>query len=354
MFNIKRLEQARKRLRMTAKELAEKSDLSSITISRICNGKHEPDETTIIKIVNALGFPRSFFEQDIADAITVDAVSFRSLSSMTAKERDAALTAGELAYELADWMDERYDLPKVDIPDLSELNSPKAAARSLRQYWGIGERPIKHLLNLLEAKGTKIFSLNESTKNIDAFSVWRSAQPYIFLNTFKTAERSRFDAAHELGHLVLHRHGGPHQSNAEKEANDFASEFLMPEADVRAHLSHIKSIDRLISEKLRWGVSLAALCYRMHKLDLITDWQYRTYCIQINQRFKFSEPNSIAKEQSSVWNMIFQDLWKSGIDKGKIAKELHIPLEEFENLVFGLTETHAPPPKHAANLVVVK
>src|SRR3546814_6566541 len=49
----------------------------------------------------------------------------------------------------------------------------------------------------------------EDTKNVDAFSCWRNGQPFVFLNTFKSAERSRFDAAHELAHLVLHRHGGP-------------------------------------------------------------------------------------------------------------------------------------------------
>ena len=49
----------------------------------------------------------------------------------------------------------------------------------------------------------------ENTVTVDAFSVWREYTPYIFLKLMKTAEHSRFDAAHELGHLVLHRHGGP-------------------------------------------------------------------------------------------------------------------------------------------------
>ena len=51
-------------------------------------------------------------------------------------------------------------------------------------------------------------------------------------DTNKTAEHSRFDAAHELGHLVLHRHGPPRGIEAERQANAFASAFLMPHGSV--------------------------------------------------------------------------------------------------------------------------
>lgn len=354
MFNIRRLELARKRLQLSAKELAARANLSPVTYSRICKEKHVPDENTILKLIAVLGFPRSFFEKDFGDSINQEAVSFRSLSAMTARQRDAAISSGELAYELSDWMDNHYALPPVELPDLREFGSPRHAARALRQSWTIGERPIGHLIKLLEAKGIKIFSLVEPTKNLDGFSVWRGQKPYIFLNTFKTAERSRFDAAHELGHLVLHRHGGSHYGDAEKDANEFASEFLMPEADVRSHISFVRSLDQLISEKRRWGVSLIALCYRLHKLGLISDWQYRIFCIQNNQKYKTSEPNGMPKERSVIWSMILQDLWHSGIDKGKIASELHIPLEELESLIFGLTDEQERPQRSRVAFHIVK
>jgi hypothetical protein len=89
-----------------------------------------------------------------------------------------------------------------------EYASPDTAALYLRQNWGLGERPIPNMLKLLEAKGVRVFSLAENTKAVDAFSVWRNGLPYVFLNIAKSAERSRFDASHELGHLVMHKHGG--------------------------------------------------------------------------------------------------------------------------------------------------
>src|SRR3546814_6955040 len=102
------------------------------------------------------------------------------------------------------------------------------------------------MIKLLESKGVHVFSLAEDTKNVDAFSCWRNGQPFVFLNTFKSAERSRFDAAHELAHLVLHRHGGPQGREAETEANQFASAFLMPHADLVSTLPYVSSIDQIL------------------------------------------------------------------------------------------------------------
>jgi hypothetical protein len=93
----------------------------------------------------------------------------------------------------------KFNLPTADLLDLSHEHDPSAAARTLRQRWAIGERPIGNMVKLLETKGVRVFSLAENTKNVDAFSCWRNDEPYVFLNTFKSTERSRFDAAHGAG-----------------------------------------------------------------------------------------------------------------------------------------------------------
>ena len=152
---------------------------------------------------------------------------------MSAKDRDAALAAGTLSFLVSDWVEQRFDLPEPDLEDLAG-EEPEVAARSLREHWALGERPIKNMVHLLEAKGIRVFSLAENTRTVDAFSLWRDTRPYVFLNMLKTPEHSRHDAAHELGHLVLHRHGGPRGRRAEDEANQFAASFLMPAADVLA------------------------------------------------------------------------------------------------------------------------
>ena len=354
MFNPTRLDLARKRSRVSARALADQAGISAVTLSRILNGHQKPDDETVEKLAIALGFDRSFFELPDIDNIDVGAASFRSLTSMTAIERDGALSAGMLAYELIDLAKRSFQLPDPDILDLgNDRGDPENAARMVRKYWSIGERPIGHMIKLLESKGIRVFSLSENTKNVDAFSCWRNDEPYVFLNTFKTPERTRFDAAHELGHLVLHRHGGPEGRQAEYEANRFASAFLMPEADVRSIIPMFTGVGQLIKAKQRWGVSLAALTYRAHKLQLITDWQYRSMTIDCNQKYRTQELNGIEREYSQIWQMLLREMWRDGVTKESIARELRVPLFEIDNLVFGLTPTVAPPNPGSGKLKAV-
>jgi len=349
MFNSKRLSLARKRRRLTSKGFAELIGMSPVTVTRLEKANNEPDPATVDAIVKALGFPREFFYGDDIDDLTKHAASFRSLTLMTARERESALAAGSLAYLLSDYVTARFNLPQPDLIELSHERDASIAARVVRQHWALGEQPISNMIKLLESKGVRVFSLAENTKNVDAFSCWRNGIPYVFLNTFKSAEHSRFDAAHELGHLMLHKHGGPQQGKeAEVEANNFASSFLMPRSDVVSRLPHVRSLDKLVTAKKRWGVSVAALAYRLHKLGILTDWQYRTFCIQINQRgYRTNEPDGLPAEESVVWRKVFTELWSDRISKNQIAAELHLPPDEIENLVFGLVGAVARHPPAA-------
>lgn len=337
MFNSNRLSIARKRRRLSGEGLAKLIGVTPVTMSRLEKGMNEPAPETLDAIVKVLKFPKEFFFGKDIDNLPKEAASFRSLTSITAQERSAALAAGSLAYLLSDWVTDRFNLPEANLIDLSSERDPEKAAISLRQCWALGEQPISSMVKLLESKGVRVFSLLENTKNVDAFSCWRNEIPYVFLNTFKSTERSRLDAAHELAHLVLHKHGGPNQKSCELEANAFASAFLMPEADIRSKISYVTSLGQLVQTKKRWGVSVAALVYRLHKIGLLTDHRFRSLCIQMNKvGYRTAEPNPLPREESVVWKKVFTELWADRITKSHIADDLHIPFEEIENLVFGL------------------
>ncbi|HYE52488.1 MAG TPA: ImmA/IrrE family metallo-endopeptidase [Azospirillaceae bacterium] len=345
-FNPERLELALRRRRLTAATLADRIGFTSVSLSRIRNLRQVPPRETVERIAEALSYPIEFFYGDCIDSVDENSVSFRSLSSVTLREKHAAIAAGCLAYSVADWLKSQYNLPNADLIDCSQERDPAAAARSLRQHWSLGEQPIGNMIKLLESRGIRVFSLAENTKNVDAFSCWRNEEPYIFLNTFKSTERSRFDAAHELGHLVLHKHGGSNQGQqAEDEANSFASSFLMPKADVLSQMPRVHTLNQIIASKKRWGVSAAALIYRLHKIGVISDWQNRTFNIQLRTNYGSTEPDSLPREISVIWKMVLDDLWKHGIPRNKIADELRLPQEELENLLFGLTsgpDLHRP------------
>ncbi|KMS53533.1 XRE family transcriptional regulator [Novosphingobium barchaimii LL02] len=348
-FNPARLDLAMDRSRKTARALADIADVTVVSLSQIRSGKQVPQEATVGRIALALGFPVEFFYGEDVDTLPEAAVSFRSLSSVTKRERNAAIAAGGIAYLVSDWLHANYRLPAPNLVDDGPERNPAVAARALRAAWGLGEKPIGNFIKLLEAKGIRVFSLAENTKNVDAFSCWRNDEPFIFLNTFKTTERSRFDAAHELGHLVLHKHGGSNQGKqAEAEANAFASSFLMPRADIISEMPRVHSLTQIIRAKGRWGVSAAALTYRLHKIGLLSDWQYRGFNIQLRSDYGSEEPDSMPRETSALWKMVLDDLWEQKRTRADIAKQLDIPHGELENLLFGLTAAKETPPARNA------
>jgi Zn-dependent peptidase ImmA (M78 family) len=298
-----------------------------------------PPADTLAQLAATLDFPIEFFSGPDLDELPTEAASFRSLKSMLARDRDAALVAGAIAFLFDDWVADRFALPPVDLLDLKESIEPETAAQALRHKWRLGERPIPNMVHLLESKGVRVFSLSENTKSVDAFSLWRRGVPYVFMNTFKTAERSRFDAAHELGHLILHKHGGAHGGGqeAEGQANSFASAFLMPRAAVLAKMPRAYSLNQIIQAKRTWRVSALAFNYRLHKVGAVSDWLYRRFNIQLFEAYGQTEPNGIAREVSLLWEKVFAQLRAERITKHEIAQQLGLPIAEFESLIFGLS-----------------
>jgi len=339
-FNSSRLSLARRRRGLTKATLAERIGVDARSISGYENGEFKPDDSKLVEIAKTLQFPIGFFCGDDVDEPTPDVASFRAMSKMTARQRNMALGAGASALLLNTWIEDRFELPTADLPDLSREPSPEAAADSLRQIWGLGELPIKHIVHLLEAKGVRVYSLVLDADEVDAFSMWRANTPYVFLNTRKSCEHSRFDAAHELGHLVMHRHGSPQGQDAEREANAFASALLMPRASVLSHAPKFATLDHLIKLKKLWTVSVAALVYRLHTLEIISDWHYRTLCIEIAKRgYRKREPEEAPREISQVLAKVFGSLREEGVTKLDIANDLDLPVEEIDQLVFGLALT---------------
>lgn len=337
IFNSQRLRLARSRRKMTSQALAASAGISPVTLSRLENKNNQPESETVESLAKALRYPVGFFFGDDLDEVDKEDASFRSLKAMTAKERNGALAAASLAFSVSDKIDEKFGLPDSDVPNLSHEKTPESAAATLRAYWELGDRPVGNMIDLLEAKGVRVYSLTEKTVRVDAFSCWRDGVPFVFLNTLKSSEHSRFDAAHELGHLCMHQHGGSSHRSAEPEANAFAGSFLMPPSDVRSRIARIHSLSEIKKHKKRWGVSLAALTYQLSKLRILTEWQARSYYIQMNKDgTRKNEPDPMPFETSHIWKTVFQELWNDKITRSDIARDLNIPDDEFESLVFGL------------------
>jgi len=338
LFTGDRLRIARQRRSLTKKRLAELLSVTPRTVSGWEADEYPPEHDNLANIIDVLSFPASFYFRDESAHTSHDAVSFRSLSRTTAKQRDAVLAMCDIAKDLAKWLDHSFELPSVDIPDLFE-EIPDFAATLLRQRWGIGNKPVKHFISLLESKGVKIFALPENCREIDACSFWSDSTPFILLNTEMSGERIRFDLAHELGHLVLHKHGAPMGREAEQEANLFASEFLMPEDGIRVNRPKVWSIQALMKRKKPWGVSISALAYRAHQLGYISEWHFKSLNIEMRRRgYKDREPEGMPKEQSKVLEVVLAQLRNRGLGVPFIANQNGLPQSEIQGLFFGLAK----------------
>jgi len=335
-FNGQRLTVARQRRGHTKKSLAALMGVTARAVTGWEASEYPPETHHVDRLIDVLGFPSVFFESDDMVAPEKDAVSFRSMTSMKAVQRDATIAACAVANAVNEWVDRTYSLPPADVADMRDY-APEVAAGALRQHWGLGHRPIQNMVHLLEAKGVRVFSLSQNCVEVDACSIWLAGRPFVFLNTFKSAERSRFDAAHELGHLVLHKHGAPNGQEAEKEANTFARHFLMPEPAVRADAPRVATLSELIRKKKTWNVSVAALAYHYWKIGLLSEWHYKSLAIEIQSRgYRTNEPNGTERERSRVWEKLFSSLRQESKGKAWLAQELHLPVSEISELLFGL------------------
>lgn len=334
-FTPGRLTLARERRGITQRELGEIASVTPRVVNLYETGKLSPSTETLQAIARALKFPVSFFQAPEVEPLTLEAASFRALSKATASLRNRAVAAGTLALEMHRVLSEKFELPAPNVPDLRE-QSPERASDTLRHVWGIGQRPISNVVHLLEANGIRVFSLSEDCEAIDAFSIWRDGTPFVFLNTRKTAERSIFDAAHELAHLALHRHGSPQGQDAELQADRFASSFLLPESAIRSAAPRFPTIASVLAMKSTWHASVAAIGYRLHQLQLMSDWHYRQFNIELSRRGKKNEPAPLPRETSAILRKALGMLSEDGIGLKEIATELHVYPSELRALVFGL------------------
>lgn len=338
-----RLALARKRRGLTMVRLAADAGVTTRSLSAYESGRQQPNPQTLRALARALGLPVAFLEGPEIDEVPPDAASFRALSKMTASQRDSACSAGRIAFLINDWISGRFRLPVPDVPSLPSLD-PETAAEVVRARWGLGLNPVANVIHLLESRGVRVFSLADECAEVDAFSLYWHGTPFCFLNTMKSGERGRFDAAHELGHLVLHtEHRVPHGPDAEQEANRFAAAVLMPAASVIAARLSNATTDQIIAAKQEWNVSAMALTHRLHELSLLTEWGYRTACVNLSRMgYRTGEPGGIPHESSQLLARVLRMLRGNGFTSAQVAADLAIPLAELNSHLFGLVPTVLP------------
>lgn len=314
---------------MKKNEIAIGASVTPAAISQYELGQSKPSPETLWQLALTLGVEVEFFirpnRTPVQDA---SAAHFRSLRATSQMERHQAVAYGEVVWQVSEGLGRWVRLPDVAVPDhpIATSANPEAieeAAAQVREELDLGVLPVPHVVRLAESRGIVVVRTPDRVADrVDAFSHWISGRPLIVLNSTKNdAARSRFDAAHELGHLVMHRDAHPGSAIAERQAHLFASCFLAPPQVLRDQLPRKADWKALLPLKQHHGMSLKSLAFAAHRLGLWSDAVYQRAIRQYSGAgWNQDEPGDIGPaERPSMIAKAVQLLEQNGVSASELA-----------------------------------
>lgn len=321
----------------TITQLATEVEVSKQAISQFESELSEPKGETMIRICRSLDFPIYFFVKPFSNDVRVTNSFFRALNSTSALEKNSYHEKAKLVEKLYKFLDENLYLPKLNLPnyDLPDSISDEFIENlsiKLREYWGLGDSPIWNVISLMEENGIVISILKDESKKIDGFTqVYKldnNVRYCVILGDEKhSMARRNFSAAHELGHILLHSNMNyeeldvSERANVERQANLFASSFLLPKAIFKKELYAPSNYDLYVTLKAKWHVSIKAMIMRAKELGLLDYYQsislFKKYNYKITKANKAGEKfepfdDVINFEKPELFETAFEMLLEDG------------------------------------------
>ncbi|MDF2437776.1 MAG: hypothetical protein K0Q95_2152 [Bacteroidota bacterium] len=339
-INYKTFEIARVSRGYSQKEFAERLNVEQGTVSKIERNILGVKEDLLERISAVLNYPISFFYEDII-LLSPLLTHYRKRKSLATNVLDT------IEYNL--FIRKHFFkklLKSVDIPNrILHLNTydngtPEDIARLVRQKWNIPRGPINNLTRVVETAGIIVLQIEYNDNKLDGELLPdEDYLPVIYLNKNLSGDRQRFTLAHELGHLIMHyaKDFIPSMTdNFEEEANRFASEFLMPENDIKASFYGGVSFPQLADLKRYWKVSMAALIRRGKDLGMINESRYKSLMIQLSRAgYRKSEPEFDVKKETPtlIYQLIKVHLDELGFTSEELATLLCVTQSELNSLI---------------------
>jgi Zn-dependent peptidase ImmA (M78 family)/DNA-binding XRE family transcriptional regulator len=315
---------------LTQVELADAAGVSQALLSKVESGKAElsPDRREMVAAV--LQVPSDTFDGDIA-WVPSARIFHRRQKSATKSALSRVRAELELSHlrveSILDGAGPELRLQRRPLP-ADGFTTPAEIAALVRADLGLGDDPIVDLTRVLEDAGVVVIRQPLESLQVDAIAGWPDGgTPVILLADHAPAERQRFTMAHELGHATMH--DSDSLAEHEKQADAFASEFLIPGDRLRSEWTS-NAIPELIEVKKRWGVSLSALIRRGWDLDLMSDAEYRTMNIQLTTSgMHRREPDSREPERPQLLHRNIDRFLADGVSVGTLANRAIMLEPEF-------------------------
>lgn len=283
-FQGARLSQVLAARRLTQVQLAGMVGVSPATISKWRAGSQAPEREALDRLAGVVNVTPEWFTR--APSTQVSLPLFRSNASAHVAARAMLEARLEWAQEVGLALSEFVDYPSVNLPvrsfvDPDQITSDEieAAAAECRELWRLGRTAVQDLALAIEGAGVVLIREETGISQIEGLSAWSGAlgRPLVLLSADKdNGYRSRFDLAHELGHLILHRHIArpterERHNQLEKQAHHFAGAFLLPAETFSTEVRTPVTLDDLLLLKRRWGVSVAAMVMRLRALKILDE-----------------------------------------------------------------------------------
>ena len=282
----------------TQTDLAKNSNISQANLSKMELGALAVSDDSLNKISISLNLPIAFFKRKIN--LFQPNLYYRKLAKSSTKlirKSVAEMNVHRMAIQSLLKSNELVDKP-LPVLSIENYENPENIAIHLRMLWNIPSGPIHELFSTLERQGLFIVLCDFDSNDISGRSMFTDfGYPIIFVNKHMPMDRQRFTTAHELGHLIMHMSSiCAEDRDIEKEANLFASAFLMPISDIQHQLIGM-SISKLGDLKKYWKSSMSSILVRSFQLGAISTTMYKNLNIELSYRgFKKSEPRELEPE----------------------------------------------------------
>lgn len=333
VINTERLKLARESRGLSQTALSKQMKTASqVLLSKIEKGIATLTPEVLDELSQILDYPKSFFYKN-DELLPLKHFYFRkNLGSSQTKLKSLEAEINIINSNINDLLDSIEIDNSIPYSNLEEFkNSPKILASRIREFLNLSRGPIKDIVKLIEGLGIIIVYHNFRTDiKIDGVSlIGNNGAPIMVINYKLPESRKSFTLAHELGHIIMHFKYGiiTEDRDVENEANEFASNLLMPNEDIKGDLFNL-STEKLFDLKRYWKVSAQAILYKAKSLGIITVDQHRRWITKFNYNgWRTKEPNEFY------------------LSEPKLTQELlRIHLEELEyskldiSELFGLTE----------------
>ena len=303
-----KLKEAREARELSAAALADLLGLTRQSIYQCEGGGQSPSPEVMRRLTEILRLPYHYFF-DSPDPDEPGVLFYRSLESTTQLTRLKSERRYSWLRRLTCYLRSMVKFPTVNFPRFDLPTDPKQLAEAkieetaeeTRRFWGLSDNSISNITWLIENHGA-VVSLHElGSDKLDAYSHWceADATPYFVLGSDKgSAVRTRYNVAHELGHMILHRGIPKEMFNAkatfklvEDQAHRFAGAFLLPEETFSLEFRSTPNLYDFLAIKPRWKVSIQFMIMRCAQLGILSEDQKSNLFTKLNaKKWRKQEP----------------------------------------------------------------